>query len=179
MSRSPRVRRAAAGDEAIVRSLRLQALADAPDAFDSAVERERGRTAAEWRAWIASGATFILEAPDGPKGIAVGEPHWTDRAAIFLVSVWVHPDARGTGSAEALVRAVLDWAAARGATDAWLHVGRHNERARRFYEKIGFRATGLETARGPAGIVEVEMRRGLGSCPAGLSSAPARSARPP
>ncbi len=152
------VRRAGPGDEAIVRGLRVRALTDSPDAFDSTLERELARSAEDWRRWLVNGATFILERADGAMGIAAGIPHDTDPSAAFLVSVWVHPALRGTGSADELVGAVLSWARAKGLAEVWLYVGKHNNRARRLYERWGFRATGREPVRERDGAVEVEMR---------------------
>ena len=42
------IRRAVAGDEAVLRALRIEALTVAPQAFDSTLERELARTPAEW-----------------------------------------------------------------------------------------------------------------------------------
>jgi GNAT superfamily N-acetyltransferase len=156
------VRRAGPGDEAIVRSIRLQALSDAPEAFESTLERERARTTADWLRWFTHGATFVFETPDGPKGIAAGIPHDSDPAAAFLVSMWVHPDLRGTGAGGALIASVLAWARAAGLADVWLHVGAYNERARKLYERNGFRLTGGEFIRERDGIRELEMRCSLG-----------------
>ncbi len=152
------VRRANPGDEAIVRGLRVQALSDSPDAFDSTLERELARTPQEWRRWLTHGATFLLDRPGGPMGIAAGVPHDTEPAAVFLMSMWVHPALRGTGAADELVAAVLSWARAEGIAEVWLHVGSRNERARRLYERNGSRATGRKLVRERDGIVEVEMR---------------------
>jgi hypothetical protein len=55
------VRLAAIGDEHVLRSLRLQALADSPGAFSSTYERELARTIEDWRQWLAPGVTFILQ----------------------------------------------------------------------------------------------------------------------
>ena len=63
------VRRAIAGDEPILRALRLQALSDTPDAFGSTYERELARTTADWQRWLSPGATFILTDDDDPRGI--------------------------------------------------------------------------------------------------------------
>lgn len=155
------VRRATVGDEGIVRGLRLDALADAPDDFDSTLEHERSWTTADWRRWLSRGATFVFERPDGPKGIVAGVPHRRDPTAVFLMSMWVHPQLRGTGAADALVACVLSWAETEGAAQVCLHVLKHNLRARRFYERNGFRATGNEVARERDGVLELEMRRTL------------------
>jgi len=156
------VRRSGPDDEAVVRDLRLRAITDAPDAFDSNLERERGMTADERRAWLRDRAVFVLERDGDPMGIAAGEPHADDPGAVFLASVWVDPAIRGTGAAATLVAPVFDWAQARGAREVHLHVGKRNDRARRFYESCGFQATGREIRREGDGLVEIEMRRAVG-----------------
>ena len=156
------VRRAVPGDEAIIRRVRLAALADQPAAFESTLERERTRTEAEWRTWIERGAIFVLERPDGACGIAAGIPHTTEPAAVFLVSMWVAPVARGTGAGDQLVAAVLDWAESRGAHEVCLHVTQGNARAQAFYVRNGFRLTGEELVRQRDGTIELEMRRPVG-----------------
>jgi ribosomal protein S18 acetylase RimI-like enzyme len=156
------VRRARPGDEESLRSLRLQALSDAPEAFDSTLERERARTIADWQRWFTHGATFVFETPDGLKGIAAGVPHDSDPSAAFLMSVWVHPDLRGTGAADALIASVLAWARSAGLADVWLQVGKYNEQAQKLYERNGFRPTGSESVRERDGVLELEMRCALG-----------------
>ena len=152
------VRRAGPGDERVVRAVRLQALADAPDAFDSTLAFETALTLEDWSRRISSGATFLLEHPDGPKGIVAGVPHDDEPGAVLLISMWVNPAMRGTGAAEALVAAVLAWAMHEGPREIVLHVGKENGRARGFYRKVGFRDTGHEFVSERTGIEEVEMR---------------------
>lgn len=156
------VRRADLGDEAIVRALRLQALADAPQAFDSTLVEERSWAREAWSRWILERAVFLVEHARGARGLAAGVPHAGDPAAVFLASVWVHPEMRGTGAGDALVEAVLSWAEHAGAAEIHLHVGRENLRAQRLYERAGFRATGEEIVRVLDGLVEIEMRRPVG-----------------
>ena len=152
------VRRAVPGDETLVRDLRISALADAPDAFHSTLEHERTRTAADWRRWISDGATFLFDTPDGPRGIAAGFPHEGEAAAVLLVSMWVDPSLRGSGVADALAGSVIAWARERGAREVVLDVGEHNERARGFYERLGFLTTGQQFVSEITGVTEVEMR---------------------
>jgi GNAT superfamily N-acetyltransferase len=153
------VRRIVPGDEKIFRSVRLQALADSPDDFDSTLDLECRRTEAEWRDRISVGASFVFEDDsDGPRGLAGGVPHRDEPGVVFLVAVWVHPTLRGTGAADALVAAVLSWADAQGAAEVRLHVDERNGRARRFYERCGFRATGEKILRERDGFPEIEMR---------------------
>jgi len=162
VSREPvDVRRATEADWEAVRSTRLHALADRPEAFDSSRAREAAWTGAEWRSWIARGATFLLEGPDGPQGIVAGVRDRAGGPAVYLVSMWVRPDVRGTGAADALAAAVVAWAAAEGAPEIRLHVDRRDGRARRFYERNGFRPVALDVPRESDGLPEIGMRRGL------------------
>lgn len=156
-----RVRRAIPGDEDVVRTLRLAALADAPNAFSSTLDVEAAWSPSDWQEWISRGATFIAEDSDGPKGIVAGEPNWDDPGSAFLIAMWVHPVLRGTGAADKLVACVLSWARAEGASGVWLHVDKGGDRARRCYERKGFRATGHEIVRKRGGLL-VEMYCPLG-----------------
>ena len=156
------VRRAVPGDESIVRRLRLAALADSPDAFNSTLEHESACTTADWSRWISNGATFLLEESGGPKGLATGVPHDAEPSAVFLMSMWVEPRLRGGGAAAALVASVLAWAREERASEVVLHVGKNNDRARRFYERVGFRETGARFVSEWTGVEEVEMRQSLG-----------------
>jgi GNAT superfamily N-acetyltransferase len=124
------VRRAVAGDESIVRALRLEALCDAPDAFGSTYERELARTAADWQRWISTGATFILTGAEGAHGIVTGLRDAIDPAVTQVMSMWVAPPSRGTGAADALIAAVLCRAQEGGARVMRLAVIETNHRAR-------------------------------------------------
>lgn len=149
------VRRAIPGDERVLRALRLQALSDAPEAFGSTYERELARTAEDWRRWLAPAVTFILEANGEPRGLVAGIPDPQDWSVVHLRAMWVHPDLRGTGAADALVSSVKTWASELGANQVRLQVFESNVRARRCYERVGFRATDRDT--GQTGTVEIEM----------------------
>lgn len=56
-----------------------------------------------------------------------------------LLSIALHPDARGTGTADALVRAVLDEFARRGVSRVRVTTAADNTAAARVYERSGFR----------------------------------------
>ena len=136
------VRALAAGDEETVRSLRLRALTEAPQQFSSTYEREAVRTVEEWSRWFSPGATFVFEDDGAPLGLAAAVPDDVDPAVVWLMAMWVEPDARGTGAAGALVEAVVAWARRHEASLVVLHVVDANAPARRLYERHGFRATG-------------------------------------
>jgi ribosomal protein S18 acetylase RimI-like enzyme len=73
------------------------------------------------------------------------------------MSMWVDPDCRGAGAADALVAAVLSWARVEGARAVRLSVIDDNARARRCYERNGFRATGTQFIRERDGATELQM----------------------
>jgi ribosomal protein S18 acetylase RimI-like enzyme len=159
MSSERSVRRAVLGDEPILREVRLQALSDAPDAFGSTYEREVARTKSEWQRWLSVGAIFILYEPEGARGMVAGLHDEADPAVVHLMAMWVHPKVRGSGGAAELVAAVVAWSRSESAKSVRLKVIQGNERARGFYERMGFRTTGREEMRLRDGRVEVEMER--------------------
>lgn len=151
------VRRAEPGDEGILRSLRLRALADAPDAFSSTYERERERSEADWRRWIIGSTTFLLEDGDGAAaGLVAAQLDHLDPALMWLLALWVDPSIRGKGGADSLVTEVLQLAAARDAKRVRLHVVEGNAPARKLYDRHGFVATGA-TLVNRKGALEIEM----------------------
>jgi GNAT superfamily N-acetyltransferase len=154
------VRRAVIGDEAALRELRVQALTDAPNAFASTLERELARTTEDWRRWMSPGVTFLLETEGEARGLVAGVRDAADAAVVHLMAMWVHPNFRGTGGADALVESVKSWAGEVGAREVRLKVVEKNERAKRCYEKAGFRATGKKGVVEKTGDVEMEMSWG-------------------
>ncbi len=147
------------GDEPILRELRLQALTDSPDAFGSTIERERARTADDWRRWMSRGVTVIADTTDGPRGLVAAAHDATDPGIVHLMAMWVHPDHRGTGVAAALVNDVIAWAHSERAHVVRLLVIDTNHRARRFYERMGFEPTGRTQVRERDDAIEIEMER--------------------
>lgn len=159
MSSERSVRRAALGDEAILRELRLQALREAPDAFGSTYEWEVARTTADWQRWMSPGVAFILDEPQGARGMVAGVHDDTNPAVVHLMAMWAHPEIRGSGGADELIAALVAWAHSERADWVRLKVIQGNERARRFYERVGFYPTGHQTTRARDGQIEIEMER--------------------
>lgn len=159
MSIERSVRRAVLGDESILRDLRLQALTDEPNAFGSTYERELARTTADWQRWMSPGVTFILYESAGARGMVAGVRDESDPTIVHLMAMWVHPQIRGSGGAGELVVAVVAWTRSEGANVVRLKVIQGNDRARRFYERMGFCPTGHEEIRERDGVIEVEMER--------------------
>lgn len=145
------VRRVTPADGALLREVRLRALQDTPEAFSSTYEDEAQRPQPFWdeRARNASAGNNLFSGlallADEAVGLIGGFRNDEDghHADIDLVSMWVAPSHRGTGVAAALVEAVLDWARDDAAAEiVGLWVTRGNDRAQRFYERLGFVETG-------------------------------------
>ena len=87
---------------------------------------------------IAHPTAFAVQHAQGQAvgfGLAVLE-----RGAVGLYDLAVAPQHRGLGRGQALVEALLHWAAEAGATSAYLQVRAQNTPALRLYEGMGFRA---------------------------------------
>ncbi len=124
-----------------LKSVRLAALAESPEAFASDFSTEARLSEVDWRGWARKGATFLARDEHTPIGMAAGAPGNApeDRG---LVAVWVHPDHRGHGVAGAMVQAVERWARAERAATLTLWVTRVNRPAIRLYRRLGFVPTG-------------------------------------
>ena len=91
-------------------------------------------------------------------GLAAG---MRDGDVADLVALWVDPAARGTGAADALVAAVLDWARGEGVATVRLHVTAGNATAERLYARHGFAPTGAVYVRERDGRDVVELEASL------------------
>jgi GNAT superfamily N-acetyltransferase len=134
------VRETKLADWPALRSIRLMALTDAPEAYASTYAEEEAYPDAEWRTRSAGGNAFLAYVPEISASEPVGLAGNYEPAPgiIHLVSVWVRPQARGRGVGVALVAAVTGWARARGATAVHVWVNENNIVARRLYERCGF-----------------------------------------
>ncbi len=138
------------------RAVRLASLADAPAAFGSRYEDWREASEERWRSRLTD-VPLTLVAHDGGvdlgvvSGLPVGE-RWAE-----LISMWVHPSARGTGAADDLIAAAVEWAAGQGRS-SYLMVRRDNARARAAYERAGFVDRGVPEGV-PTGPTEHRMER--------------------
>ena len=161
---SARVRRLGADEAQLLRDLRLRALADAPMAFGSTLAREEAFAAEHWERRTAASAagarqaTFVVEPA---AGLADGVLDGDDPLLAHLYSMWVAPDARGTGAGRALVDAVLAWATERGARRLTTSVTEGNAAGLALYAAAGFVDTGRREPLGHSDAVVVVLERAL------------------
>ena len=92
---------------------------------------------------------WIARDEAGPVGYAKlklgsGHPLLPFDGAAQLQKIYVHDRAIGGGVGLSLVEKVLEEASSRGAEDLWLSVHQSNDRARRFYERLGWRDFGSD-----------------------------------
>jgi len=145
------------------KTTRLWALKDSPGAFGSTYAREAVFSDADWqtRAAKMNGETRIgyLAMDNGaPCGIAAGFLDEHDPTRAHLVSMWVAPACRRSGTGGLLVAAVQAWARARGVHELRLMVTSSNQGAIAFYERQGFSLTGnIEPYPNDPSLIEYEM----------------------
>ena len=128
------------------RALRLTALADAPEAFGSTLAQWSGAgdTEERWRArWVGVPDNLVLVQDGRDVGmVSLAAP--TGDEPPELISMWVAPEARRTGAADAAVAAVLALARTRyPGQPVVLSVYAANAVARRLYARHGFVDAGV------------------------------------
>lgn len=142
------VRRIRPDEGALLRSVRLSALADSPSAFGSTYAAEADQPDDYWTDRAKVGAegewsvTFFAMADDAVVGLVGGYRPDSATRSVELVSMWVSPAHRRGGVALGLVAAVVGWARRIGMETVGLWVTRGNDGAMRLYETAGFELTG-------------------------------------
>jgi GNAT superfamily N-acetyltransferase len=153
------IRQLTAEDGLAYRNVRLRALREAPAAFASTHAEEAAHPEAFWRDLLVrtaaameatifavdrgdgalAGTTFVRVAPEPPHDAYVG-------------AMWVDEDLRGAGWADRLLESAEDFARRLGSATLELWVSETNPPARRFYERHGYRPTGV-TEPQPSGVI--------------------------
>lgn len=150
------------------KSIRLEMLADTPSAYLTTLAEA---AAFEDHVWIdravdgSAGdrqATYLGYDQMNPVAMAVGLNRDVGGVAGLLVfSVYVKAAHRGTAVASELMAAVEDWGRSWKAPLATLWVTETNERARGFYEKIGYHPTGDRKAIPRSSDIELRLEKHL------------------
>ncbi len=146
------LRRLSPDDWAVLRDVRLRALADSPDAFGSTLGREQGLDEKEWRRRLVR-PVWVVEANGRPVAMAGA---FSSEGMLMVWGMWTDPGHRRRGYARALLDALVGEAVADGRLVS-LHVNLANPGARAFYESYGFVGTGeLEPLR-PGSDQQIEL----------------------
>jgi GNAT superfamily N-acetyltransferase len=136
------IRRVHEADWEELRAVRLEALADEPDAYGSTFAETSALTEGQWRQMAEHWNYYVAFDGAQPIGLASGGLHPPTPEARWLFGMFVTPRHRGTGVARELVSRVANWARGEGVSTLGLHVTSTLTRSRAFYEKCGFVATG-------------------------------------
>jgi GNAT superfamily N-acetyltransferase len=117
-----------------------------PDAFLSSLDADDARR--RWERWLGAGATVrVVESGGRIVGFCTfgrSRDAGADPATGEVMAINVHPESWRKGVGRALLLEVTALLRADGFADATLWVVHGNERARRFYEVLGWRPDGGE-----------------------------------
>jgi GNAT superfamily N-acetyltransferase len=156
------VRRTTGDDWIALRAIRLEALADTPDAYGSTYEGTVTFPTRRWKTMAGEHRYFLAERDGVVLGMVSGGFNDQHPGTHWLYGMYVTPEARGTEVGPSLVNAVIAWATGDGASELYLHVTTSVERARAFYRKMGFVETGERFSMERNRVLElITMRRSL------------------
>ncbi|MFP5372823.1 MAG: GNAT family N-acetyltransferase [Actinomycetes bacterium] len=122
------------------RTLRLEALQEAPQAFCRTYDETLAWTEADWRAMLGRPGGWWLVRDDG--AVRAMASTWEEGGRHWLGAVYVTPDTRGQGLLDELVGRGAAWAREQGAPTLHLEVHEDNAPARAAYIRLGFTETG-------------------------------------
>ena len=165
------VRRVCADEWEALREVRLRALAEAPEAFETRFEDASLRPEQWWREWAersarGAGQAMFLAWDGVPAGIG---GILAERGRFRVISIWVDPGRRGEGIGSALLEAAVGFAGERGGDP----LGRRRQRGR---------AAAVRTAWVRRHRRQRAAARGVEAAPAGRFGSSAereRASRPP
>jgi GNAT superfamily N-acetyltransferase len=142
MSDDPTIRTATAADADALAPLMTQlGYPTEPAAMRARLERIDARPG--YRTVVAERDGRIV----GTAGMLLGIGWNDDHPWARVMSLVVTESERGRGTGAALLRAAEEWARENGADSLHLTASRHREGAHRFYERMGYEATGLRFVR--------------------------------
>jgi len=145
------VRKLTVDDLAAYRALHRFGLMEAPLAFVETPRNDEARPDSVVREMLARGEGWGVFDGERLLGKIVIDalPYDCLAHTRWLHAVYLHPDARGSGAGELLVRTAIEDARRTGAGVIALWVNAENTPARSFYSRLGFK----ESGRVPGGIV--------------------------
>ena len=134
-------------DWPLLKTVRLRALAENPEAFGTTLTQASAWDDARWQenarrfTLLPPAASFLAYADDLPCGMVNCFTAETPPNTAEMTAFWVAPEQRGQGIGEALVAGIVDWAKSQGVTTLQAWVVEDNYRALGFYKKLGFQET--------------------------------------
>jgi ribosomal protein S18 acetylase RimI-like enzyme len=140
------IRQLRVGDEAAYRAIRLEALTNHPEAFVASAEGFLQKTDAEVTESLSSLTVFAGEDGQGTlAGIAAfyQAEGRKEHHRGWLIQVYVKPEHRGSGMAQALIERVIAHAQ-NHVLQIHLGVWSENEPALKLYKRLGFSIYGTE-----------------------------------
>jgi len=132
-----------------LRTIRLRALSDAPDAFGSTLEEAVARPPEAWSKQLTDLPTFVAVCDGLDVGMVRGARDTGRARTAWLISMWVAPAWRSKGVGGALVDAVIDWARSSNVDRLLLDVVDDNNPAIALYARKGFEPNGEVSALPP------------------------------
>jgi ribosomal protein S18 acetylase RimI-like enzyme len=162
------IRRIEASEDAVVKAVRLRALATDPSSFISTHAREVAFAEDEWTDWAAGDAsgndqsTLLAVRLREPVGLVAAYRNDVQRTLFHVVAMWVAPEARREGIGHRLLDGIEAWIASAGGTCVQLSVADHAVAAISLYDAAGYRPDGdrSESAHTP-GVTYVSLRKDL------------------
>jgi GNAT superfamily N-acetyltransferase len=136
------IRRSDRADWRALKTIRLEALADTPDAYGSTWKENSTWSDAQWKNAASNRLYFLAFRDDSVVGMVSGGLNDTHPGTRWLYGMYVTASNRGSGTAEQLVATVCEWVRREGFDEVYLHVTSTVVRARAFYTRLGFRPTG-------------------------------------
>lgn len=139
------IRRLTPADQPAWRGLRLEALERFPEAFLTTADEHRARSPAEDRAALSSGNWWgLFDTEMTGQGALIPMRHAACAHRMEIGALYLTASAQGTGGANALMQAMEDAARKRGVLQLELSVAAGNQRAIRFYQRLGFQRYGIQ-----------------------------------
>lgn len=137
-----KIRRLNVDEVARFRAIRLRALRDAPFAFGTTFEEAATWPLEVWSKLFSGLVAFVAVVDGYDVGLVRSAPERGVNDAARLGSLWVAPQARGSGVGASLIDAVVEWARSKGFVELLLEVSDDNVSAIALYDLKGFRPTG-------------------------------------